>query len=377
MNYDIYCDEAGNTGTNYLDKDQPFYVLSGWFIERNLAYKAKDAVQSLLKNNYPQATELKGSKLLKNNKGISFCYEVIKTLGQHHAFPFFVITEKKYLFAAKMVESFFDPEYNSRINLWFLSDNSFKKQLAELIYYNCDEALEKYLLVSKEPKIELIEDAFLSLEENLNRAGYDQVVYALKGVKENLSAILDEEQTTLNAYKKGAMKTPNLPVFVDFIQMIEKFSRQTKVKKIRMFHDDISQFNEAYPELHKLFSKNKNQDVFTFSDGTKMVFSTPTIDRFKMDNSKVSPLIQGADVYSSLINNILKKLSEGKELIGELENIYDLIVASFIVSTNNHGDDGFCKYIGSKLFSYKLYNCDVGNEYIENMNKINIDPYLK
>ncbi|MGN7311472.1 DUF3800 domain-containing protein [Alkalicoccobacillus gibsonii] len=376
MNYDIYCDESGNTGTNYLDNDQPFYVLSGWLIERNLSYKAKDTIQSLLKNNYPQAAELKGAKLLKSNKGISFCHEVIKSLGQNQAFPFFVITEKKYLLAAKLVESFFDPEYNRRIHSQFLFDKDLRKKIAELFYFHCDEALEKYLIFSKDPKIELIEEAYRSLEESLNKAGFDQIVYALRGIEDNLSEILDEEETTRDTYKKAAMKAPNFPVFVYFLQLIEKFSRNSEIKKIRMFHDNIHQFNVAYPDIHALLSKNKNQDVFTFSDGTKMVFSTSSINTFKMNDSKESPLIQGADIYSSVINNILIKISKGEELVGDLKEIHELLIASFKVSVNNYGDEGFCGYIGSELFSYKLYNYDSGNEYEKHINNINLNPYL-
>ncbi|WP_440604609.1 DUF3800 domain-containing protein [Bacillus sp. GB_SG_008] len=44
MNYDIYCDESGNSGGNYLDPQQPFYILAGWFVERNLKYLAENRI---------------------------------------------------------------------------------------------------------------------------------------------------------------------------------------------------------------------------------------------------------------------------------------------------------------------------------------------
>jgi len=89
MNYDIYCDESGNTGTNFLDLDQPLYVISGWMIERNISYRARDKVISLMEENFPQMKELKGSKLLKSSKGRHFCSNFLKEMGQLGCVPFF------------------------------------------------------------------------------------------------------------------------------------------------------------------------------------------------------------------------------------------------------------------------------------------------
>lgn len=37
---DFYCDESGNSGGNYLDPQQPVFVLAGWSIGKNLRYRA-------------------------------------------------------------------------------------------------------------------------------------------------------------------------------------------------------------------------------------------------------------------------------------------------------------------------------------------------
>ncbi|MFB4367219.1 DUF3800 domain-containing protein, partial [Bacillus sp. LR_6] len=38
MNFDVYCDESGNSGKNFLDSGQLMYVLAGIMFERNQSY---------------------------------------------------------------------------------------------------------------------------------------------------------------------------------------------------------------------------------------------------------------------------------------------------------------------------------------------------
>ncbi len=213
MNYDIYCDESGNTGSNYLDINQPFYVLSGWMVERNLSYRAKNKVEFLKEQSYPQAQELKGSKLLKNNRGRRFCTELIYgEMGKANCTPFFIVAEKRFAIAAKMVESFLDPEYNHNIKPSFSWMNAQKKKIAQIIYNISEGSIEKYAAAHSNPSLSYIEESHLQLLKEMDKNGFKQLVYALKGVSGNLQAILDEELQTMKAVEKNAMHTLNYPV---------------------------------------------------------------------------------------------------------------------------------------------------------------------
>ena len=70
----IYCDESGNSGPNYLDEAQPFYVLAGWVVPTDAITDVSIQLEGLrasqVQSNYVpksplDAGEVKSSSLLK------------------------------------------------------------------------------------------------------------------------------------------------------------------------------------------------------------------------------------------------------------------------------------------------------------------------
>lgn len=202
MNYDIYCDESGNTGTNFLDENQPLYVISGWMVERNSSYRVKDKVISLRKENFPQVNELKGARLLKTSNGKRFCANFMKEMGQLGCTPFFIVAEKRYCLAAKIVDAFFDSEYNDRISTTLSWNNHIRKIIAEIIYNISEESIEKFAEVHKSPSIANIKDTQIQLIKEFRKYGYDQLAYAVEGSGNHLDKILEEETYTESGMEK-------------------------------------------------------------------------------------------------------------------------------------------------------------------------------
>lgn len=353
MNYDIYCDESGNTGANYLDLDQPVYVLSGWLIERNASYRAKEKIIGLREEYFPQMKELKGSKLLKTSKGRSFCASFLKEMGQLGCVPFFIVAEKRYCLAAKIVEAFFDNLYNDRISSQLSWNNDVKKIMAEIIYNISEGSIEKFANVHKSPSLENIKDTQIQLIKEFRKNGYDQLADAVEGSNNHLDKILEEETYTAVGMEKKALKTLNLPVFVSFIQLIEKFSRATELKKVRMIHDEIAQFQRVFPEIFEMYSKSKNKESIIFSNGSEMVFSTIKLRQFEMGDSKIHPLIQAGDILSSTLNNYLMKVNNHKVIEPELKEIGKFIIGSILANEEFSGR-GFCDFIWSKELMSKV-----------------------
>ena len=378
MNYDIYCDESGNTGANYLDLGQPVYVLSGWLIERNSSYRARDKIIELRREYFPQAKELKGSKLLKTSKGRSFCANFIKEMGQLGCVPFYIVAEKRYCLAAKIVEAFFDSEYNDRISNKLGWDFHTKKDMAEIIYNISEGSIERFADVHKSPSLANIKGAQIQLIKEFRKNGYEQLAYAVEGSNNHLDKILEEETYTAVGMEKKALKTLNLPVFVSFIQLIEKFSRSTDLKKVRMIHDEIAQFQRVFPEIFEMYSKSKSKESIVFSNGSEMVFSTIKLRNFEMGDSKVHPLIQAGDILSSTLNNYLTKVNNHEVIEPELKGIGEFIIGSILVNEEFNGR-GFCDFIWSKELTGKVIseagmsiNSDLSSKLIE----LDIEEFL-
>lgn len=257
VGYDIYCDESGNTGTNFFDDKQPIYVISGWLIERNNSYRIKSFIENIRKAKFPQSEELKGAKLLKNPKGRNFCVELIREMGSKGATPFFIIAEKRFCIAAKIVEAFFDPYYNEKLQNDFSWRNDLKITIAEIIYTVSLDSIRLFNHMHQNPTIENITTLKIQLVKDFREYGYSELADIVEGTNNKLEMILDEETHTAVAMEKKALATLNLPVFVSFIQLIEKFSRATDIKNVRLIHDEVAQFKKAFPEVFEIFNKKK------------------------------------------------------------------------------------------------------------------------
>src|SRR5450432_1873811 len=62
----VFCDEAGFTGNNLLDRAQEVFVYAGVAIE---AGRAREIVERITRDFRIQSAELQGSRLLKSQRG--------------------------------------------------------------------------------------------------------------------------------------------------------------------------------------------------------------------------------------------------------------------------------------------------------------------
>lgn len=380
MNYDIYCDESGNSGGNYLDPQQPFYILAGWFVERNLKYRAENRILSFKKDYFPDKQELKGAEILKSNAGQTLGNKLLSELGDAHCIPFFVIAEKRYCLSALMVEKFLDPAHNEKVSSSFSWMNSIKQDIAQVIYNISDHSLEKFANAYKNPSIESLRDSQQTLIYELNQKGFTEIASAVDGSTKYIDLILEEETYAIDALPNKALRALNLPVFTDFIQIVERFTKNQNIKKVRMFHDETKQFREAYPEAFSWYAQKKNEQVeLVLENGTTILSSLKSLQVFGMQESKGSMLIQGADILASFINLYCTRIMTNKKISPELKKLGELLLSALVVNDKFAGN-GFCDLISSTDFKHQLATNNglnpkpIDNTYLE---KLKLDPHIK
>jgi hypothetical protein len=109
----IFCDEAGFTGNNLLDKAQEVFVYVGLAITPE---RAQELVEKTIRDTHLQGTELKGSRLLKTDAGKLAITRILKEcipdtrLVFHH---------KAYALACKMFEYIFEPPLASQNSMYY------------------------------------------------------------------------------------------------------------------------------------------------------------------------------------------------------------------------------------------------------------------
>lgn len=95
----FYCDKSGNSGSNYLDANQPFFILSGWLIPEKVINDI-DIVESFKKIIF-----IKGNLdyKIRNYSKIDKILDKFFKLG---CLPVSIILEKKFAIAAKISKYF-------------------------------------------------------------------------------------------------------------------------------------------------------------------------------------------------------------------------------------------------------------------------------
>lgn len=331
--YDFYCDESGNSGGDFWNKDQPIYVLAGWLVKKESRFKVDAIVRECWKEYYPQSKELKSKDILDTSKGMMFLETFLGQIGQHCT-PFFYLAEKRYLVAAKLVEAFLDPAHNENLYDTFTWLNKEKKNIAQTIFEKCPKAINDYCQAYKKPSLNLLEQLKETLVDELISNQEIRIAEIIKGATAYIDDILWGEEYSLTSMPKKAAKTVNLPVFEAVCNMVEHFGRQQGIKKIRLIHDDTAQLEKAYYGLFNIH-RNAGEAVFRLQDGTYTYTRYESIQSLTFGNSVNVPMIQAADLLAGLISGISVRVIRGEELsdkmkeLGKVHFLGTLLLESF------------------------------------------------
>ncbi len=126
MSQKIYFDESGFTGNNLLAFDQSYFAYASIATDD---IEAKDFVNKLIAKYGIQGNELKGSKLVKFNKGRKAIDEIMSRFGPRLKIS---ISDKKFALACKFHEYIFEPCY-SEVNSLFYGIG-FHRFIANILY---------------------------------------------------------------------------------------------------------------------------------------------------------------------------------------------------------------------------------------------------
>lgn len=279
----VYLDESGNTGSNWLDNQQPFFVYGGWIIKE----KYYDIAVNILRKCFSKskADELKSGYIWRRKRQqlIDFLKGMME---EAYAIPCFGVADKRYMIAAKIVETFFDCEYNPYVNKYLTHRSDLKKALADSISDNeeiifCFAELIKNGTINLE-KMRLIRDKIGEHFRNICKETAD-VIFLLKDSE--LLKMIDEFETVT---KKGTQKK-----WMSFVEPI-LFERLTNIDKLcfqigdtgYIQVDELTHFEDVFGEINKIIN---NKGIF------KKLSKVETCD------SKNEPLIQAADLLSGFV----------------------------------------------------------------------------
>lgn len=112
----ISCDEAGFTGNNLLNPDQPFFSYASHDLSLQ---EAEGLIRRLRAKHSPQMPELKASKLLKSARGRGLIADALDEMRGRYIVT---IYDKRYSLACKLFEYLYEPVLQSNNALFYRHD---------------------------------------------------------------------------------------------------------------------------------------------------------------------------------------------------------------------------------------------------------------
>src|ERR1700730_7019548 len=122
----IFCDEAGFTGNNLLDKEQQAFVYVGLAMP---ADRAQELVMATIKDLRLQGTELKGARLLKTDAGRVAITRILNSCVPDARW---VVHHKTYALACKMFEYIFEPPLANQNSIYYAA--GFHRFISSLLF---------------------------------------------------------------------------------------------------------------------------------------------------------------------------------------------------------------------------------------------------
>ena len=283
----IAYDEAGNTGANLLDPEQPIFSLAS-------VYLSQEAADELIRS-VDDSGEIKFSRLKRSGAGRRKVLEILNSpiLSENQ----FIITafHKPFMAVTKIVDLLVEPaarqdgidlyEQGANIamsNLWFFTMPVFigRKRF--------DGILADFVEMIRSPSNELIDQFYQLVYDAYQDLGQDD--YAIQ-----LATLLYTRQVAEN-YKSvwdASSLDPAIPAFV------EKSSIWTKRlnDRFKIIHDSSKPLVQDQIILEALMSTTDEQVQIGY-DRRKMVFPIKA-DGIKFHDSSLYPQLQVADVIAS------------------------------------------------------------------------------
>lgn len=305
----VYFDEAGNTGDNLLDIDQPIYVLS------SNDYLDEEIQKILLPLKIVKGNELHFKKLKKHEKYKKaiidvFNHELITSERIKYSYA-----DKKFCLVCNIVDKIIEPM------LYEGGFNMYKKGL-NLAYANALYMAGKHI-IDKELFSRFLFD-FQSLIRDKNNSNIESFY---RTVDEILSI---ENEAVKDIFLFIALSRPKIS---DFIDTYDKYCLDLSIstfallsswwgeqlnKKFEVIHDNSKQI-EHWKEYIKFMSNDKIRETEIGYDYRKSTYPL-TIKSLNLVDSKFHKQVQFADIVSSAISYCLKILHIDKNKTDDFAN---------------------------------------------------------
>lgn len=351
----IYADESGHSGRHIFN--EPLFYFQGAIISEidtePLLKEVAEKYKFELGVNRLHANEIKPHIVERIAASFLYLLENIKWVFH------LTVIEKPYLSVTKFVDSLFDSYENKGARWLWYNHEFFRHTLCilfdDLLFEEDKKNFWDYYLKDDFTGISSVIDIvlqrldFITIDKRLRQVATEGLNFALK---------YPDEITLLASQTKKSYKghTPNMVAFSSLIQAVHKFCKENNTKPEAFVHDSQSEFGSTMREYHKIFQKVRLEHN---SSGLALQADKVDYDlgQFSLEMSKQLVSLQTVDIFLWLSQRNDKIASTGlkNKLLDVTESFYISRISSEMIARG---------------WLYKLSNCDLSEEQIEEGKKI-------
>lgn len=345
---EMYFDESGNTGANFMDINQPYFVYGGWMVKKHMVSTINKEIDIVFLSS--NAKEIKSKKGLKYDK----CKELFHKMYEIGAVPVFGVVDKKYMIAAKIVETFFDHIYNPNVNGYLTYRTELKKSLADNLYEN-KNLLNEFSGLIRNGTIELVKMREIKrlLELHFENEGLLDVKGTISNLSDsNLQEMIEEFETISQNGKRWLSLV--MPILIDRMLHVDKYLELIHEDAI-LYVDELWGYQDVFDELNKILMKKRIIKNVAFG-GQK-----------ESDQTK---LIQAADYLCGFIYHTLldkEKIENNSSIVNELWQdfvFFDYTFKKYGIKIWDYYANSYFEYEILKLAGYTGENKNIDSKMV-------------
>lgn len=348
--FKFYCDEAGNTGSNFIDDDQPILVIGGWIVPGTMVELASDLLKYVLSELKPSSGELHANQLLRRSYGgkliAALTYDLSHKLG---CIPICLIAEKRYVLATHIIDIFLAPESNPYLPDSFDFDFEARNKIADVLDTLPDDTLAEFAAAFKSLDRYQLIHSLSNIVAALRLRGKTALAKLMMASMKHIDIIVEENTAGRAFYPSGTMTTPNFSAFISLFSQVEHLGRLGGFEDVEFVFDESRQYNEAFKKIFKIH-KDAEPYSIDFPNGNVMPFGFEALKEFRVAKSEDEVLLQASDLLVSSIYKYSLDLHTGKDSSPEIVEIARSLF------TEDGEYPSIPKVVTSKKFCDKLFD---------------------
>ena len=282
----IYCDEAGFTGNNLLNEQQPGFAYASVAIKEP---EADRIVCRLRKESSLQGSELKGARLAKSRRGRA---AIVDALGSIRGRYIATYHHKKFSLACKFFEYVYEPVLARNNSLFY--KHGFHRFVAALIYANfiCKDEPTTALVEQFEKFMRSLDhtDAPILFTTTAAYAGANEALQDVGRFIDGYRSVIHKESQYIDGW---ALDLSTTALYAQIAQWGERFD------VISVYCDESKPLRDQTPTLNAMVGRTERTSMLFGQKRRPLTFNLA--QPIQLVSSATHAGVQLADVVSSAL----------------------------------------------------------------------------